>query len=519
MTTVDRATEAKLLRDWGSDAWDHMPEAWRQRGRRGHRPFSKHGDGSHDEADHGNWASGGAAVEPAEPPSEPRPDYYPWDDSKTEAENTAASQKRYAERAAWDMQMARAVALGSITADEAKEQGWSDPGVGTIENVQPLPAELYHATTALSQVMESGLKTRAELNDEAGLGGGTDNTISFTTDQALAERIAETLAEAGEVARGDITFDDLMARADEAGFGDRIREMPGFDKYVAHVKYSNAPGLWDAEGIAAKEGPGDWKPMEGSYSVTGNDGVTRYASWQRSETPEEATSARFEVYRKFLAFQEEAGGPADPMFWSPDFDALARIDPGNVGVVRAQPVPGAMGYPTSGMSEWRTWSGDAVKVEQLVRKMRAVAKHADHDQSSHGNWARGGSEAGSEIPGLSRIPAKLAAEHPWEAGAGNCYPAAATIMIDLGRQLEDPRVVHAEVTGRGPVAGIRFGHAWVEYGPGDNRMVLDLANGNDVIDIPAAVYRALGQADIIGEYDWEETLSLLVESGNYGPWE
>lgn len=500
----------------------------------------KHGD--HDQSSHGSWASGAATATSSGPPEGNRPSYAPWDDSKTEDENKAASDAAYAARDRWDAAMNRAVALGQIAPSDAEARGWSDDYARAAE-VKPLPEVLYHATGALQEVMDSGLKTRDELGGREALGGGTSDTISFTTDRALAERIADVLVEASEVARGDISLDDIMERADALGVGDRIRQLPEWTRYERHVKFSTSSGLYTAADIAEREGGEGWVPQPGTFSAVGGDGVQRYGSFERPETPEEAASARFAVYTRFLAYQEEQGGPADPMFFGIDPSDLVDIDPANVGVVEARPKPGAMGYQVGGMAEWRTWTGETVTVTNL-------RKHGDHDQSEHGNWARGGSKGSWVEPkGLSDadFEERYGQERPKE-GTGNCYEAAVHTIADIldptmddeayEREKARYQVVHGVVLGRGELEGVRFDHAWVErtdeppdmsgLDPDQAEMfresfswvtVIDRSNGMEV-ELPREVYYALGDVDqeTVRRFTWDEAVDQMAESRVYGPW-
>ena len=45
---------------------------------------------------------------------------------------------------------------------------------------------------------------------------------------------------------------------------------------------------------------------------------------------------------------------------------------------------------------------------------------------------------------------------------GDCYQVAANFIINdfLHNEKSTLKLIHGEVTGQGPVAGIKFGHAW-----------------------------------------------------------
>lgn len=98
---------------------------------------------------------------------------------------------------------------------------------------------------------------------------------------------------------------------------------------------------------------------------------------------------------------------------------------------------------------------------------------------------------------------------------GDCYLAAARFLVSLGVDT-DARLVHGEVTGQGDVAGIRYGHAWVEI----NGSVIDPSNGRKLC-VERERYYQLGKIDPseVRSYSCHELLRATANSGHYGPWE
>jgi hypothetical protein len=99
---------------------------------------------------------------------------------------------------------------------------------------------------------------------------------------------------------------------------------------------------------------------------------------------------------------------------------------------------------------------------------------------------------------------------------GNCFEVAALIITDYSLRL-NLRLVHAEVSGRGPLEGKTFVHAWVE--DPDSGLAIDQSNGLDVA-IPIEFYRAGARirGDIVS-YTFKEAARLMLEHGHYGPWD
>jgi hypothetical protein len=99
---------------------------------------------------------------------------------------------------------------------------------------------------------------------------------------------------------------------------------------------------------------------------------------------------------------------------------------------------------------------------------------------------------------------------------GNCYEAAANYLLDHAAKLgPDARLVHGLVTGQGPVAGIRFGHAWVEVGD----MAIDPSNGR-LIRLLRQHYYFLGQIreNELTRYTHAEIRGKMLDFLHYGPW-
>jgi hypothetical protein len=137
-----------------------------------------------------------------------------------------------------------------------------------------------------------------------------------------------------------------------------------------------------------------------------------------------------------------------------------------------------------------------------------------------------------------RVNPPMIFSNPEEAH-GDCYEAAFKYIMDQHRihgrgKGVNMRLVHATVTGQGPLEGRPIVHAWVEEDihprvpPGGLpegfrpeefalRIAVDKSMGKD-LHLPAAMYRGIGQARKVSEYTWEEAAKLAVKHGHYGPW-
>jgi len=103
---------------------------------------------------------------------------------------------------------------------------------------------------------------------------------------------------------------------------------------------------------------------------------------------------------------------------------------------------------------------------------------------------------------------------------GDCYETNGRYFMDRalfpGKD-KNLRLVHGEVTGQGPLEGVKYGHAWVE----DGNTVIDVSNGKNV-KIPKEVYYNLGQIkknNNMHVYKPEEFRRKVMQHEHWGPWD
>ena len=108
---------------------------------------------------------------------------------------------------------------------------------------------------------------------------------------------------------------------------------------------------------------------------------------------------------------------------------------------------------------------------------------------------------------------------------GDCYQAAGTIALNSRFKIGDndfigtPYVVHAEVSGQGAIAGIRYGHAWIE----DDIFVYDFSNKRELI-VPKQLYYAIGNVNTkdktkYRKYTFAQARKKMIDTGTYGSWD
>src|ERR1035437_8889033 len=257
------------------------------------------------------------------------------DGTATKEEEDAWLAARQAERVKekeWENSVLGAVSEGKLTPEQVIEKGISKYDV---QDFVPLPDTLYHATVAADQVDAQGLKTRDEqgVSGGAGLGGGTDNTISLTSDPKVASGILDGMKEAHDVVTGKLPVSEMLKQAQDG----TDAKQPWASKLEDYWKgaYGSVDKL--AQGIETDTGfpklpeekPG-WTPVKSSENTYTDGSPSRYSQWERPMTGAEKSDNAFSFYKAWSLFREEAGGKYDPFFAFNDREAFASVKPENI---------------------------------------------------------------------------------------------------------------------------------------------------------------------------------------------
>lgn len=141
---------------------------------------------------------------------------------------------------------------------------------------------LYHASSNVPAIMKVGFKTKKELGKPTGLGGGSSDLISFTSNPRIARSIANSLKMAVRVAKGEISFEDIIQKYKRFGL----------------VKDND---IWNAKG--------------------------------NSHDPKEQA---FNLYRRILSEIQTKGIGYNPVFGSPVFEEFSKTNLADIGVVIAR---------------------------------------------------------------------------------------------------------------------------------------------------------------------------------------
>lgn len=105
-----------------------------------------------------------------------------------------------------------------------------------------------------------------------------------------------------------------------------------------------------------------------------------------------------------------------------------------------------------------------------------------------------------------------------EGKLGDCYEVSGRfIMNKMGATKDEPyKLVHGMVSGQGKLEGLRYGHAWIEYG----NVVIDNSNGKER-NYPKELYYVVG--NIIPKetiyYTPTEAVKRIAKYKHWGPWD
>lgn len=339
-------------------------KAWETRGRR------QEGEGRAPTQVRGDFATGQWRDFPETKANplwkQPKPEY---------DENVPYDETRKREKA-WTSAMAEAMSLGEIGVREALDRGFNTNA--NEDNIVELPPRLYHVTTAASDVLREGLKSRDELGQErgVGLGGGDTDTISFTTDLKVAKDILRAMSEAHDLLNGKTTIADLDADAESGKDTGGTPYTADVDKLFAVHVGREGQARW-REGYDPQMVGGGW-PMKitdvpkgakiAGEGWMGGDGIQRVIGYFKKLEPgsERDLELKWNYFRAHLTARERAGGPIDPLFFLSDPAALARRKKSELQLIEVEPHPRTRGFRESGLGEIRVFTGKVVKRLRVV---------------------------------------------------------------------------------------------------------------------------------------------------------
>ena len=235
-----------------------------------------------------------------------------------------------------------------MSPEQAKKMGYDPVSHAASVDWKPMPESTYHATTNMPAVLAEGLKTREQLGQTSGAGlGGGEPSLSFTTDKGMASDVLSGFKVMHAALTGDDPVGRLMGRAVSGEGADKPFDAP------------------IAEHMTTAIGK-NWKQhVEHGTQKDYNLRMFQEGPRDRPASESDRLHTRAGLAKAYLSAREQAGGRADPLFFSSDHEAMAKMNPDHFGVVEARHGGDAKGYQVNGMSEWRSWSGRPFSVKQV----------------------------------------------------------------------------------------------------------------------------------------------------------
>jgi hypothetical protein len=172
--------------------------------------------------------------------------------------------------------------------------------VGQPVEISSINVPLYHATTNLPAVIQSGYLRAGGGQESGGLGGGRDKVVSFTTNYDDALLIMRELIRMGEVARGDESLPDLIHR------------------YA--MEDESIMGLYGGALMGVARGAINWWRTTISYKQS------------RGDTP----NTRIDAMTQYIMTREDKGGPKNPVIFGMA-DSFKGVVKDKCGIVVADP--------------------------------------------------------------------------------------------------------------------------------------------------------------------------------------
>ena len=284
----------------------------------------------------------------------------------------------------WEQEVQRAISLGVVSPQEAKEKGYVGYGISDVNKIRKLPNVLYHVTTNKDSVIKDTLKSRIELGQDmgSGLGGGDEETISFTEDKDIAWGIYNAIKEARGVTTSELTISDMIKQSIEGTDADSswIQDLLSYHKaknpeelisyfegdyeFVTSIMPKSVEEM-NKDNFYNFEGQYKFFPVEKSRWAHGEE--EKYIQFKRKRSPSEKIEKKFEFFKTWASFREHAGGPLNPLFFLNDVSSLASVPEDQIAILEYRAKPNSYGYIVGSLGEWRTWTGDAVELVKVIQ--------------------------------------------------------------------------------------------------------------------------------------------------------
>lgn len=202
----------------------------------------------------------------------------------------------------------------------------------------------YHATMSGPQILSDGFKTRQQLNERASLGGGSSDSVSFTSDWAVAKGIFDAFIFAHQLANApdSVQFTSQHFYQSDATLQGKIRNMfkaihGGGDGYLnVQMQGMTFDGVFGMGTSGEFKQPLTLQELQnnGFQPVDGNAGAVddKYYQWLRPMTPKETDNFLYDYLKAYYAADNQV---YNPVFFGTNINNFRGIDRNNIGIVSA----------------------------------------------------------------------------------------------------------------------------------------------------------------------------------------
>lgn len=282
-------------------------------------------------------------------------------DGHTAAAGIWLDQMDTAIRNAGEFETMHKLSSGDWSPEKVREEGFSMEG--RIDDWKPLPDTTYHVTTNSAALAKMGIKSRFELGMHMGpgLGGGSDKTISLSTDRNIAKSIERSMHEAQMVASNQVSVRDLLNWAKDGAGG----VGHNWAWQATHERDDSRPPA-DFDPLARPE----LLPNRLKNLIDFEAGQTIIDPWDNNKpwTQEKYNSEKWSFYSiDYMYARQWQGGFENPVFFSTDTRRLAASDPRQFKTHVYRPASKkTLGWQMSGLKEWRVVGSDTIKQKGVI---------------------------------------------------------------------------------------------------------------------------------------------------------
>lgn len=196
----------------------------------------------------------------------------------------------------------------------------------------------YHATVSGAKILAEGFKTRDQLSGQTGLGGGSSNSVSLTTDWHVAKGIFDSYLFASQIASSPNPLEaakqnfqnlppDIKSAVQqmvESSIGDPSIVLDGWQKDGV-FGWSDFKRPMTLEQLQQA----GFRPYPDGTGIS--DGL--YYNWIRPQNPKETNEV---LYSYLKAYHYGNPNVYNPLFFGTGIEAFKNLNRNDIGIITAE---------------------------------------------------------------------------------------------------------------------------------------------------------------------------------------